>query len=86
MAFCDSFLKTPDVWSNQVALLHSVDYFLGVDSCYGHLADLLKSKGVIFYQSKYVSRDWFPQYGKSLVPINWENNIIIEDVYNKLQY
>lgn len=52
----------PTGWRSQVAALHLADYFVGIDSCFAHVADAMRKPGIVLFGPTSVPL-WGPRSG-----------------------
>jgi hypothetical protein len=57
----DAYLTAPQGWEKQVAILAHADAFIGVDSCFSHVADAFHLPGVVLYGDTAVPAQWQPK-------------------------
>jgi hypothetical protein len=62
------YLAAPEGWEKQVAMLAHADAFIGIDSCFSHLADAFGLPGVVLYGDRDQSAPWRPK-GPALEPL-----------------
>jgi hypothetical protein len=62
------YLAAPEGWEKQIAILAHADAFIGIDSCFSHLADAFGLPGVVLYGDRDQSAPWRPK-GPTLEPL-----------------
>jgi hypothetical protein len=62
------YLAAPEGWEKQVAILAHADAFIGIDSCFSHIADAFGLPGVVLYGDRDQSAPWRPK-GPALGPV-----------------
>ena len=59
------YLTAPQGWEKQIAILAHADAFIGIDSCFSHVADAFDLPGVVLYADATVAAAWRPK-GRAL--------------------
>jgi hypothetical protein len=57
---CGDYLAAPAEWHKQIALLAHADAFVGVDSCFSHVADAFDLPGAVLYSDAAMATFWRP--------------------------
>jgi hypothetical protein len=55
------YLAAPEGWEKQIAILAHADAFIGIDSCFSHLADAFGLPGVVLYGDRDQAAPWRPK-------------------------
>jgi hypothetical protein len=55
------YLTAPPRWEKQVAILAHADAFVGIDSCFSHVADAFDTPGVVLYGDAAAAAAWRPK-------------------------
>jgi hypothetical protein len=55
------YLTAPQGWEKQVAILAHADAFVGIDSCFSHVADAFDMPGVVLYGDAAAAAPWRPK-------------------------
>jgi hypothetical protein len=55
------YLTAPPRWEKQVAILAHADAFVGIDSCFSHVADAFDMPGVVLYGDATAAAPWRPK-------------------------
>jgi hypothetical protein len=55
------YLAAPPRWEKQVAILAHADAFVGIDSCFSHVADAFDMPGVVLYGDAAAAAAWRPK-------------------------
>jgi hypothetical protein len=56
-----SYLSAPPDWEKQTAILACADAFVGIDSCFSHVADACNLPGVVLYADVDAAAQWRPK-------------------------
>ena len=56
-----NYLTAPQGWEKQVAILAHADAFVGVDSCFSHVADAFNRPGIVLYGDAAQAVQWRPK-------------------------
>jgi hypothetical protein len=56
-----AYLTAPQGWDKQVAILAHADAFIGIDSCFSHVADAFDVPGVVLYGDAAAAAQWRPK-------------------------
>jgi ADP-heptose:LPS heptosyltransferase len=56
-----AYLSAPQGWEKQVAILAHADAFVGIDSCFSHVADAFNLPGVVLYGDAAQAAFWRPK-------------------------
>ncbi len=56
-----AYLTAPQGWEKQVAILAHADAFVGVDSCFSHVADAFDVPGLVLYGDAATAASWQPR-------------------------
>jgi hypothetical protein len=57
----EAYLTAPQGWHKQVAILAHADAFVGIDSCFSHVADAFNVPGVVLYGDAVAAAQWRPK-------------------------
>jgi hypothetical protein len=55
------YLTAPPRWEKQIAILAHADAFVGIDSCFSHVADAFNTPGVVLYGDAAAAAAWRPK-------------------------
>jgi hypothetical protein len=72
LSWSDPYLSMPPDWQKQIAIMAYADAFVGVDSCFSHVADAFGLDGVVLYGDAAAAAAWQPK-GPALKPLIAEN-------------
>ncbi|MDB5598809.1 MAG: hypothetical protein JWN71_853 [Xanthobacteraceae bacterium] len=55
-----AYLTAPQGWDKQVAILAHAAAFVGIDSCFSHVADTFNVPGLVLYGDAAATAQWRP--------------------------